>query len=78
MQLGVEKAKINPRSPQTEFGTQNRYGRVIHPSIGNFIRSKKKYTFGSQKGEINLQGTIMDFETQLQYGRVIYPHRSEI
>jgi hypothetical protein len=42
--------KISLRSPKTEFGAQNQYGRVIHPSFGNFTWSKKKYTFG-QKGE---------------------------
>jgi hypothetical protein len=51
MLLGVEKVKISPKSPKTEFGAQNQYGRVICLSIGNFIRSKKKYIFGGQKGE---------------------------
>jgi hypothetical protein len=37
--------------PKTEFGAQNQYGRVIHPSIRNFTWSKKKYTFGCQKGK---------------------------
>jgi hypothetical protein len=47
----VKKAKIGLQSPKTEFGAQNQYGRVIHPSIGNFTWSKKKYTFGGQKGK---------------------------
>jgi hypothetical protein len=45
---------------------QNLYCCVISLSIGSFIRSKKKYTFGAQKGE-NKPGV------QNQYGRVIYP-----
>jgi hypothetical protein len=36
---------------KTEFGAQNEYGCVIYPSIGNFTRIKKKYSFGGQKGE---------------------------
>jgi hypothetical protein len=39
-----------------EFGLQNQYGRVIYPSIGNFIWSRKKYTFGGQKGEGEREG----------------------
>jgi hypothetical protein len=49
--LGVKKAKIGPQSPKTEFGAQNQYGRVIFPSIGNFILSKKKFTILGQKSE---------------------------
>jgi hypothetical protein len=45
------KTKICPQSPKTEFGLQNKYGRVIDPSIGNFIWSKKKYTLEGQKGK---------------------------
>jgi hypothetical protein len=51
--LAVKKAKIVLQSPKTEFGAQNQYGRVIHPSIGNFTWSRSKYTFGGQKGENN-------------------------
>jgi hypothetical protein len=29
--LGVKKAKISFKSPKTEFGAQNQYGRVIYP-----------------------------------------------
>jgi hypothetical protein len=48
--LGAKKAKIgSPQSSKTEFGFQNQYGRVIHPSIGNFTRSYKKNTFRGQK-----------------------------
>jgi hypothetical protein len=46
--LGVKKMKISPQSSKTEFGSQNQYGRVIYPSIRNFIWSKKKYTFRGQ------------------------------
>jgi hypothetical protein len=42
---------ISLQRPKTEFGLQNHYGRVIYPTIENFIRSKKKYTFGGQKGD---------------------------
>jgi hypothetical protein len=41
--------KIGPQNPKTEFGLQNQNGRVICPSIGNIIRSKKKYTFRGEK-----------------------------
>jgi hypothetical protein len=43
--------KTSPQSPKTECGFQNQYGRVIHPSIGNFKTSKKKFTFGGQNAE---------------------------
>jgi hypothetical protein len=46
--------KISPQSPKTDFGLQNQYGRVIYLSIGNFIKSKKKYTFGGQRSENKL------------------------
>jgi hypothetical protein len=47
--LRVKKAKISLQCPKTEFGPQNHNG---HPSIRNFIRKKKKYTFrGGRKGE---------------------------
>jgi hypothetical protein len=46
-----QKGENKPQSPKTEFGPQNQYGRVTHPSIGNFTWSKKKYAFGGQKGE---------------------------
>jgi 5-hydroxyisourate hydrolase-like protein (transthyretin family) len=49
--FGVKKVKISLQSTKTEFGAQNKYGRVIYPSIENFTCSKKKYTFGGQKGE---------------------------
>jgi hypothetical protein len=42
------------QSPKTEFGAQNRYGRVIYPSIGNFTWNMKKYTFVGQKGKNRL------------------------
>jgi hypothetical protein len=44
--LGVKTATIRNK---TKFGTQNQYGRVIYPSIGNFKWSKKKYTFEGKK-----------------------------
>jgi hypothetical protein len=47
--LGVEKVKIGPQSPKKEFLLQNLYCSVV--SIGSFIPSKKKYTFGVQKGK---------------------------
>jgi hypothetical protein len=46
-----QKGKNRPPEPKTEFGAQNKYGRVIYPSIWNFTLSKKKYTFGGQKGK---------------------------
>jgi hypothetical protein len=46
--LEVKKAEIGSQSPKTEFGAQNEYGRVIYPSLGNFIWSKKNYTFRGQ------------------------------
>jgi hypothetical protein len=46
----VGKPKQGPQSPKTELGAQNSYGDVIHPSIGNFTCSKKKYSLGGQKG----------------------------
>jgi hypothetical protein len=46
-----QRLQNRPREPKTEFGAQNRYGRVMYPSIGNFTWSKNKYTFGGQKGE---------------------------
>jgi hypothetical protein len=49
--LGVKKAAKSLKSPKTEFGAQNQYGRVTYPSIGSFTWSKKKYTFEIQKGE---------------------------
>jgi hypothetical protein len=67
------KGKIGPQSPKMEFGAQNQYSRGIHPSIGNFTRSKKIYTFGGQKGEISLQSPKSEFGAQNQYGRVTYP-----
>jgi hypothetical protein len=50
--LGVKKAKIGPQRPKTEFGTQNQYGRVTYPSIGNFPWSKKTFTTQGRKNEI--------------------------
>jgi hypothetical protein len=47
----VKKAKISLKSPKTEFGAQNQYGRATYPSIGNFTWSKKIYTFRGQKGQ---------------------------
>jgi hypothetical protein len=55
--LRVKKAKIGSQSPKTEFGAQDQYGRVIYLSFGNFIRSKKNYTFRGQKGENRLPET---------------------
>jgi hypothetical protein len=52
--LGVKKAKTSLRSPKTEFGLQNQYGRVTYPSIGNFTWSKKKCTFEGHKGKNKL------------------------
>jgi hypothetical protein len=45
---------------------------VIYPSIENFTRSKKKYTFGGQKGENRPPSPKTEFGVQNQYGRVIY------
>jgi hypothetical protein len=54
--FGVKKTKIGPQSPKTEFGAPDQFGRVIYPSIRNFTRSKKKYTFRGQKcGNIPLE-----------------------
>jgi hypothetical protein len=50
--LGVKKVKLGSQSRKTEFGFQNKYGRVIYPSIGNFTWSEKKYTFGIKKMKI--------------------------
>jgi hypothetical protein len=58
--------KISPQSPKPEFGLQNQCGRVIHPSIGNYIWSKKKYTFGGQQGENNPQTLKTEFGLQNQ------------
>jgi hypothetical protein len=71
--LGVRKAYIGSQSPKTEFRAQHQYGRVIHPSIKNFIWSQRKYTFGGQKGENRPQSPKTEFGAQNQYGRVIYP-----
>jgi hypothetical protein len=49
--LKVKKAKISLQGHKTEFGTQNQYDRVAYPSFGNFIRSKKNYTFKGKKSE---------------------------
>jgi hypothetical protein len=49
--LWVKKVKISLQSPKTEFRLQNQYGRVIYPSIGNFIWNKQKYNFGGQKSK---------------------------
>jgi hypothetical protein len=49
--LGVENMKMSLQSPNNEFGAKNQYGVVIHPSIGNFTWSKKKFIFGGQKHE---------------------------
>jgi hypothetical protein len=45
---------------------------VIYPSIGNFIWSKKKCTFGGQAKK-SLESPKTEFGLQNQYGRVIYP-----
>jgi hypothetical protein len=78
--LGVKKAKKGPQSPNTEFGAQNLYSRVIYPSIGNFTCSKKYYTLGGQKDENKpsepkngIWGPKTEFGAQNKYGRVIYP-----
>jgi hypothetical protein len=42
MILGVEKAKITPQSPKTEFRAHNLFGICI---------SEKIYSFGGQKGK---------------------------
>jgi hypothetical protein len=68
--LGVKKAKIGSQSPKTEFGAQNQYVRVIYPSIGNFTRSMKKYTFGGQKGK---NRPPKEFGAINLNDRVIYP-----
>jgi hypothetical protein len=52
---------MGPQSPKTKFVLQNLYCCVISPSIGNFIRSKKKHTFGGQKGENKPSGHIYVF-----------------
>jgi hypothetical protein len=54
MLLEVKKAQIGPQSPKTEFAAQNQYDPLIHPSIGTFTWSKKKYTFVGQKCENRL------------------------
>jgi hypothetical protein len=71
--LGVKKLKIGLQSPKTEFGAQNHYGRVIHPSIGNFTKSKKNILLGVKKVKIGPQSPNTEFGAQNQYGRVIYP-----
>jgi hypothetical protein len=72
-QLGVKTAKLGPQSTKTKFGTQNQYGRVIYPSIGNFKWSKKKYSFEGQKCENKLLEPKTEFGAQNQYSRGIYP-----
>jgi hypothetical protein len=50
---------------------------VIYPSIGNFTKSKRKYTFGENKPsepKIFLKlSPKTEFGAQNQYDRVIYP-----
>jgi hypothetical protein len=43
--LGVKKVQIDLNSLKTEYGPQNQYARVKYPPIGNYVKSKKKYTF---------------------------------
>jgi hypothetical protein len=71
--LGVKKVKISLQSPKKEFGLQNHYGHVVHPSIGNFVRLKKKYTFGGQKGEKKPSEPINGIWAPKSLGRVIHP-----
>jgi hypothetical protein len=71
--LRVKKAKISLQSPKMEFEAQNQYGRVIYPSIGNFIWSQNKYPFGGQKGENEPSEPKNGIWAQHQYGRVTYP-----
>jgi hypothetical protein len=56
--LEIKKAKKGSQSPKMEFGAQNQYGRMIHLSTGNYICSKKNYTFWGQKGENRLPEPI--------------------
>jgi hypothetical protein len=48
---GSKRQKLSFRSTNMEFGAQNQYGRVIYPSIGNFILMKKIHVFRCEKGE---------------------------
>jgi hypothetical protein len=49
--LGVKKANVSLQSSKKELYAQNQYGRVIYPSIGNFILIMKIYAFRGQKSE---------------------------
>jgi hypothetical protein len=57
---GSKRQKKGPQSPKTEFGAQNQYGRVKHPSNGNFACSKKKL-WGVKKAKISLQSPKTEF-----------------
>jgi hypothetical protein len=46
-----QKIENYPSEPKNEFGLQNKYGRVMNLSMGNFLWSMKNFTFGGQKGE---------------------------
>jgi hypothetical protein len=69
----LESAGSLGQSPKTEFGPQIRYGRVIHPSIGNFKTIKKKFTFGGQNSENKPSGPKNGIWLKNQYGLVIHP-----
>jgi hypothetical protein len=49
--FGGQKGKNKPLDPKNGIWGPKSYGRVIYPSIWNFVWSKKKFTFGGQKGE---------------------------
>jgi hypothetical protein len=44
-----------PSEPKNGIWGQNQYGRVIYPSFGNFIRSKKNILLEVKKAKISLQ-----------------------
>jgi hypothetical protein len=48
-QLSLNSVKFLIGEFKPEFGVQNQYGRVIYPSFGNFMCSKKNYTFRGRK-----------------------------
>jgi hypothetical protein len=58
---GQKGKKKGPQSPKTEFGAQNQYVRVKHPSNGNYACSKKNKLWGVKKAKISLQSPKTEF-----------------
>jgi hypothetical protein len=46
---GLKGENEPSESPETEFGAQNQYGRVIYPSIGNFTWTMKNVLLGTKR-----------------------------